>query len=75
MSCLLNTYGKITNLNNIINFLTPNELSNNDEIISNESDKIYGKFFFLNQIICSLISYFFRRFEMVWRLECQLGCK
>ena len=42
MSCLLNTYGKITNLNNIINFLIPTDSKtdlNNPDDNSNEKGK------------------------------------
>jgi hypothetical protein len=42
MSCLLNTYGKITNLNNIINFLSPPDSNQDDK---NETEKISGIFF------------------------------
>ena len=41
MSCLLNTYGKISNLNNIINYLTPpdsnNDLNQDDDLNETEN--------------------------------------
>ncbi len=43
MSCLLNTYGIITNLNNIINFLIPTDSKNDllDDNLNEKSKKVY----------------------------------